>query len=312
MKILKIINKNSMNSQEERRRRRITNESIGILLERAASERRIFRNLAIIFSRRSKLASSLLVPLILLAYDLALIPISLIVTPSFLAATAAAAAIMSQSSKLLDLVEGSEFAAALKFLASCDDATAREQLTIIPLAWNWNALMMAARCDTPADLIRAMVKRGPHGYINRKNELGTAATLAVWDYRPVNLDLLLTLGADPKGCREAALRSNSGEACRTVLARFELRTTLACCLRHYDDLHQTHVTTIPPEVRELLKQARKVRDLHPDFIAWSTIISCLSLHPDIAALSPVAKLFHDLHGINGPSHDLSRMILSFL
>jgi hypothetical protein len=68
-------------------------------------------------------------------------------------------------------------------------------------------------------------------------------------------------------------------ACLAVLDRFEQRTTLACCLRHCDDLH---------------------------------ISSPLSLHPDIAALNAFAKILHDLHGINGESHDLSRMIPSYI
>jgi hypothetical protein len=60
---------------------------------------------------------------------------------------------------------------------------------------------------------------------------------------------------------------------------FYLVLTLACCLRHYDDLHQT---------------------------------SPLSLHPDIAALSPFATILHDLYDINGDMHSLSHIILSYL
>jgi hypothetical protein len=132
--------------------------------------------------------------------------------------------------------------------------------------------------DVPEELIRAMVDRGRvFNYINKENCRGwTAATIATLCSKPASLDYLLTLGADPKRCREFTYRH---EACIIILDRFEQRTTLACCLRHYEDLH---------------------------------VESPLLIHPDIAALDPFAKILHDLHGINGESHDLSRMILSFI
>jgi hypothetical protein len=46
--------------------------------------------------------------------------------------------------------------------------------------------------------------------------------------------------------------------------------------------------------REASKQSR-----------FSFFRAASAFHPPIVALSPVAKFLHDLHGINGPSHDLS-------
>jgi hypothetical protein len=178
---------------------------------------------------------------------------------------------------LRELVGRKEYAAALKFLNSCSNTIAREQLEYSL----HNALMLAAEQAAPAELIRAMVeKKGcAFNYINKADGWRwTAAMRATNNGNAGTLDLLLTLGADPKRCRKHA-RALKQLTCLTVLDRFEERTTLACCLRHYDDLH---------------------------------IPSPLVLHPGIAALSPFAKILHDLHGINGESHDLSRMILSYI
>jgi hypothetical protein len=187
---------------------------------------------------------------------------------------------------LHDLVCKREYTAALEFLNSCDDEVAAKQLTkqfyivdeicYVPS----NALMEAAyKAGAPEELIRMMIKRGPDNYINEKDRVGyTAANNAIWRANVITLELLLTLGADPKGCRSQALRY-SREACIAVLDRFEQRTTLACCLCYYDELHQT---------------------------------TPLILHADIAALSPFATILHDLHGINGDMHSISRIILSFI
>jgi hypothetical protein len=176
-------------------------------------------------------------------------------------------------------------------------------------------MLAAQRGGVPEKLIRAMVERGrSFDYINSESfGVHTAAIHASIFDQAANLDLLLTLGADPKRCREYALRLFYS-ACRTVLDRFEQRTTLACCLRHYDDLHVTHAIIIPHHaIGGILEHIRNVRDLYPELIpACSAVIRSLELHPDIAALSPFAKILHDLHGINGESHDLSRMILSYI
>jgi hypothetical protein len=147
---------------------------------------------------------------------------------------------------------------------------------------------------------------------------------AVHDESETHLELLLTLGADPKACRGWPL-ADRNEACRIVLDRFEQRTTLACCLRYYDELHQAHTSNIPADVKELLKNVRIVRDSYPELkLAWSTLIRGLEQHPpfirspldlldpDIAALSQFAKILHDLHGINGDMHSISRIILSYI
>jgi hypothetical protein len=146
--------------------------------------------------------------------------------------------------QLFDLVRSFAYAAALKFLNNCDDKEARGQpgaLIPVPSGWSINALKLAARRGgVPEELIRAMVERGrSFDYIN------TAAMHASSKGQAANLDLLLTLGADPGGCRYYAqsyhrysFRNSLGtSACLNVLDRFEQRTTLACCLRRYDDLH---------------------------------------------------------------------------
>jgi hypothetical protein len=198
---------------------------------------------------------------------------------------------MSDNSRsLYELVEGGMYAAALKFLNSCNDEEAERQLTKkvwTPGAYQTrNVLMLAAEeGGAPEELIRAMIKRGPKNYINFEIEYGYAAAKnAARRGNAALLDLLLTLGADSKRCRyfphaSTTSFSPNSVACAAVLYRFEQRTTLACCLRHYDELHAS---------------------------------SPLSLHPGIAALSPFAKILHDLHGINGESHDFSRMILSYI
>jgi hypothetical protein len=192
---------------------------------------------------------------------------------------------MSEQHRLFDLIEEKEFAAALKYLNSCNDEQAREQLVVAPRGTGWNALMQAVCRGTkiPEELIRAMVKRGrSFNYINSENACAeTAAMIAALDINATVLELLLTLSADPQRCREQAQFFGyiQRSACLTVLDRFEQRTTLACCLRHYDELHQE---------------------------------SPLYLHPGIAALEPFAKILHDLHGINGDMHSISRMIISYI
>jgi hypothetical protein len=186
--------------------------------------------------------------------------------------------------QLIHLLYRKRFADSLAFLNSCDDKRAVVQLVGVPSCMQpqWNALMRVAYYrGVPDELIRAMIKRGGGlKYINITSLYGrTAAMVATIHGSARSLDLLLTLGADPQGCRERAENYNPLRSCRTVLYRFEQRTTLACCLRYYDELHQT---------------------------------SALYLHPDIAALPPFAKILHDLHGINGDMHSLSRMILSFI
>jgi hypothetical protein len=179
--------------------------------------------------------------------------------------------------KLFDLVNTLQFAAAQKFLDSCDDDEAKKQIAK-PVGYYCNALMVAVeRVDTPERLIRSMIERGPHNYVNEDNGFGRTAAISAAIYSNATLlELLLTLGADPKGCRLWPLADHH-EACYTVLDRFEQRTTLACCLRHYDELHQT---------------------------------SPLVLHPDIAALDPFAKILHDINRTNGDMHRISRTILS--
>jgi hypothetical protein len=143
-----------------------------------------------------------------------------------------------------------------------------------------SALMVAAiEGDASEEQIRAMIKNEPHSYIDSLSAFGiTAANYCTRVDNATLLDLLLTIGANPKGCMYWA-RVCESEACLAILRRFEQRITLACCLRHYDDLH---------------------------------LSSPLFLHPDIAALKPFAKILHDLHGINGDMHSFSRKILSYI
>jgi hypothetical protein len=188
--------------------------------------------------------------------------------------------------KLFDLVNSRQHAAAQKFLDGCDDDEAKEQLAKKVGYWgdDVNALMIAGMwSDTLDQLIRSMIRRGSHNYVNEQSSSikRTAAMYAahVWGDAPL-LELLLTLGADPKGCRLGHWPyQRRKEEFLTILDRFEQRTTLACCLRHYDELH---------------------------------VSSPLILHPDIAALSPFAKILHDIHGINGDMHSFSRTILSYI
>jgi hypothetical protein len=197
---------------------------------------------------------------------------------------------MASESELYSLVKGKEFAAALKLLHSFDDDKARRQLVYTSphlyseILSGTNALMLAAHqaAPTPEELIREMVKRGQHNYVNSESRgifAHTAAMVVTRKSDATTLELLLTLGADPRGCRERIRRYLRAITIDTVLDRFEQRTTLACCLRHYDELHQE---------------------------------SPLTIHPDIIALSPFAKILHDLHGINGDMHSISRLILSYI
>jgi hypothetical protein len=182
-------------------------------------------------------------------------------------------------------------------------------------------MIAATRSATREDFIRSMIQRAPHSYINEMSSNGRTAAMYARTYRKATqLELLLTLGADPRGCR-GHTRSQGlfqgiafNEAIHTVLYRFEQRATLACCLRHYDELHQAHAINFHhPVIVGLLKDARNVRDLHPDvMLVCRTFIRSLELHPDIAALSPFAKILHDLHGINGYMHSISRMIISYI
>jgi hypothetical protein len=111
--------------------------------------------------------------------------------------------------QLFALVQKSEFAAALEFLNSYDDdAKAGEALTTIPSDISWNTLMMAAcRGRAPEECTRAMVKRGPINYVNSASTHGSsAATVAIYADHASSLDILLTLGADTKGCHASASR----------------------------------------------------------------------------------------------------------
>jgi hypothetical protein len=123
------------------------------------------------------------------------------------------------------------------------------------------------------DLIRAMIRRGPHNSVKEKvagkGSCYGDATL---------LDLLLTLKVEPRRSRPTT-RPYYFEACRMLINRFEQRVTLACCLRHFDELHQQ---------------------------------SPLVLHPHVAALSPFAKILHDLHVIKGAQHVVTRQIISYI
>jgi hypothetical protein len=173
------------------------------------------------------------------------------------------------------------FATAIKFLSNLDVEEAKKELhqTKRPTEGDltWNPLQLAARDGAPDELIRAMVARAPAKSIDRKNNKAkTAAYYAVKNDHPAALETLLTLGADPRGCRELAQRFNL-RACLTVLDRFEQRATLACCLRHYDQLQKT---------------------------------SPVVVHLEIAALVPHAKILHDLDGIDGDLHSITRKILS--
>jgi ankyrin repeat protein len=186
--------------------------------------------------------------------------------------------------ELFDLVYARQFTVAEQFLLYCDDDEATKQLmkrVTLPTCNGRNALMVAAsRGGASEELIRLMVRRGPaKNYIDEENEDGrTAASDAANFNNAETLEVLLTLGANPKGCHEVA-RSWNNDAILNILHRFAQRMALACCLRHYDELHQT----IP-----------------------------LDLHPDIAALDTLERILHDLHGINGDSHDISRKIISYL
>jgi hypothetical protein len=191
--------------------------------------------------------------------------------------------------QLYDLVNTNKLSAALTLLNSYskNDEEAKEQLLAEPY-YGFNALMVLARIiPVPEELIRAMVERGRFfDYINAHHARtkNTAALFATFNDRPAALDLLLTLGANPKACRENVSRrwttKSNGEALISVLDRFEQRTTLACCLRHYDELRLATPS--------------------------------LEVHSAIAALNQFAKSLHDLHGINGESHNLSRIILSYI
>jgi hypothetical protein len=187
--------------------------------------------------------------------------------------------------QFFDFVQRKEFQEALTFLQSCSDAEGHQHLTKQikygeGFGDSWNALTRASHLgDAPEELIRAMVKRGPKGYINIKDSWGrTAAAIAAWLGDSKRLDLLLTISADPDGCRKWANVDNI-EACLTVLDRFDQRTTLACCVRQYDELHQT---------------------------------SPLVHHPDITALETFARILHDLHGINGDMHSISLKIITYV
>jgi hypothetical protein len=233
----------------------------------------------------------------------------------------------AEQQRLWDLGDSGAFTDALKYLNSCNDVVAKEQLTAAHGGWSYNALMVVAQHDDvpEEELIRTMVMRGrSFNYINSEDRSGkTTAMKAANQGRACVLDLLLTLGADPKGCRkQVQARTVNRTACLTVLDRFEKRTTLACCLHHYDELYQTYITSMPSEITEALRTVRNLRNLHHDIIPASSVYSCvdscstfirsLELHPDIAVLSPFAKILHDLHGINGDMHSISRIILSYV
>jgi hypothetical protein len=185
------------------------------------------------------------------------------------------------SSNLNILIEGRKFAAAIKFLDTCTNDEANKQLTKkLGKYYETNSLFLATIRAAPENLIRALVRRGPQNYINFKNVMGySVAAHAAWFENLSTLELLLTLGADPKQCRERALYYRKSDATLAILDRFDQRTALACCLRRYDDIH---------------------------------LSSPLVLHPAIKALEPFARILHDLHGINGESHDFSRKILSYI
>jgi ankyrin repeat protein len=133
-----------------------------------------------------------------------------------------------------DLVHQKKYAAAQKFLDSCDDDEAKEELAK-RVGYNScecgehhaTVLMLAAYYgDAPDELIRSMIKRGPHNYINEEDEEcfeETAAIYAAENGRATLLELLLTLGADPQGCRISLYRRVS-EDCLRVLASIALRS----------------------------------------------------------------------------------------
>jgi hypothetical protein len=214
-----------------------------------------------------------------------------------------ALAIMSESERshlrILDILfkKDGKASDALEVLNSCSDDEAKEQLLATLNTSGFNSLMLAVyRSDVPEELIRAMVERGKafdyinvefRGYGRSVRDAMPTAHLAIAFSCFVALELLLTLGADPRGCRERVIAmacplfhpQEKVDVLLNILDRFEQRTTLACCLHYYDELHQTS-----PRV----------------------------LHSDIAALDQFATILHDIHGINGDMHSISRMILSYI
>jgi hypothetical protein len=112
---------------------------------------------------------------------------------------------MSDVGHLYSLVKGREYAAALKFLDGCNDNKARQQLVYTspwnlhddPIGMNALAAISCRRDAPPAELIRAMVERGPHNYINSESGRGhTPIVFAARNGNAILLDFLLTLGAE--------------------------------------------------------------------------------------------------------------------
>ena len=132
------------------------------------------------------------------------------------------------------------------------------------------------------ELIRTLVRLAGPGYLNKEQVDGWTAAVCAAKYGHADtLHVLLTLGADPKLCRQNAgvSKRSKRDAILTVLDRFELRIAAACCFKHFDDVH---------------------------------ISSPRTLHLRIAALDPFPRMLHELHGVNGASHDLSRKILELV